>query len=192
MKPRRFSLPMILAIFAMLVAWLVLGFANCEDSLAMLLVGITRMLLMTGMVVCGIATVIAASFGGRPAVPEKPKAGAGAVVAILLGLLAAGIAGLAAWDAAFGGGGSGEWEGLGDLVVFAFALAGGIASLVLALCLRSMPRFLRWLCIILAIPALGLPFSLGPLRKARRQHRVKELMNSEQTRRVLEEARKER
>jgi len=192
MMPRRVSLPMIFAIAAMFVARLALGLVSHGDSIGMLLAGVARMLLTTGMVVCVFATVIAYCFGPRQGVPEKPKAGAGVVAAMILALLAAGVAGLAAWDAAYGKGGSGEWEGLGDLVVFAFALTGGVASLVLALCLRSMPRLLRWPCIVLAVLALGLPFSVGPLRKARSRRHIEEIMNSEQTRRVIEEAGREK
>ena len=196
MKPRRVSLPIIFATAVMFVAWLALGFAGKEGGMnraasVWLLVGIARMLLVAGMTVCALAAGIAYCFGPRQVTPEKPKAGAGVVAAVLLGLLAAGIAGLGAWDAACGSGSGGEWAGLGDLVVFAFALAGGTVSLILTLFLKSMPRLLRVPCIVLAVLALGLPFSISPLRKARGKKKSEEIMNSEKMRKVIEEAKQE-
>jgi hypothetical protein len=188
MKQRRVSLPMVFAIVVMFIAWLALEFAGKEGRTNWLLIGIVRMLLVVGMAVCVLAAGIAYCFGLRQAPPEKPKAGAGVVAAVLLGLLASGVAGLGVWDAACGGGGSGEWVGFGDLVVFAFALTGGTVSLLLALCLKSMPQLLRVPCIVLAALALGLPFAIGPLRKARGKKHYEEMMNSEKMRRVIEEA----
>ena len=188
MKKRRVSLPMTFAIVAMSVAWLALGFVGEAAKGGWLLLGIARMLLVAGMAVCVLAVAITYCFGSKPVSPEKPKAGAGVVVALLLGLLAAGVAALGAWDAACGAGGGGEWAGLGDLVVFAFALTGGVVSLILALCLKSMPHLLRAPCIVLAVLALGLPFSIAPLRKAKSKRRIEQIENSEQMRRVMEEA----
>ena len=193
MNPGRISRPMIVAILVMFGAWLALGFVanGGQSSLAApayLFINIARMLLMAGIIICLIATGIAWCKGAKAAAGEKLRAGAGALVALIISMLTALVAGAGVWDAAYGRGGSGEWSGLGELFVYAICLPGGIAALVMALSLKSMPRPLRLTCIVLALLALGLPFAVHPLRKARDKRRYEEMRNSGITRKLIEAA----
>jgi len=192
MKPGRISRPMIVAILVMFGAWLALGFVgnvgNSSWASGFLFINIARMLLVAGMIICLIATGIAWCMKVKTAAGEKIKAGAGALAALIIAVLAALVAGGGVWDAAYGRGGSGEWSGLGDLFVFAVCIPGGIAALVMALTLKSMGRALRLPCIVLALLALGLPFAMSPLKKARDKKRFDEIMNSDTTRKMIEAA----
>ena len=146
------------------------------------------MLLMAGIIICLIATGIAYCMKVKAAAGEKIRAGAGALAALIIGMLAALVAGAGVWDAAYGRGGSGEWSGLGDLFVFAICIPGGIAALVMAVSLKGMGRALRLPCIVLALLALGLPFAMSPLKKARDKKHFDEIMNSDTTRKMIEAA----
>jgi uncharacterized membrane protein len=193
MKPGRISRPMIVAILVMFGAWLALSFVGNgrQSSWAAsgyLFINIARMLLMAGIIICLIATGIAWCKGAKAAAGEKLRAGAGALAALIIASLAAFVAGAGVWDAAYGRGGSGEWSGLGELMAYAICLPGGIAALVIALSLKSMPRPLRLTCIVLALIALGLPFAISPLRKARDKRRYEEIKNSHTTRKMIEAA----
>lgn len=70
-------------------------------------------------------------------------------------------------------------------------LPGGIAVLVMALILKSMGLALRVICILLALLALGLPFAMSPLKKARDKRRFDEIMNSGSPRKMIEAAESE-
>ena len=184
---------MIIAIVVMFGAWLALGFAGNGVKLGWassgnIFINIARMLLLTGIIICLIATGIAWCMRLKSAAGEKLRAGGGALAALIIAILAALVAGAGVWDAAYGRGGSGEWSGLGELMVYAICLPGGIAALVMALSLKSMARALRLPCIVLALLALGLPFAVSPLRKARDKRRYEEIRNSGTTRKMNEAA----
>lgn len=193
MKPRRISPVMIIAILAMSVAWLALRFVGNGGSPSMspassLFIGIARMLLAAGIIICLIATALSWFLKPKQEPAAKRTAGAGALAAIMIALVSALVAGTGVWDAAYGRGGSGEWSGLGELFVYAIAIPGGIAALLMAALVKSMHRFLRVPCTVLALLALGLPFAMSPLRKARDKKRYEEIMRSGKTRKLSEEA----
>jgi hypothetical protein len=100
------------------------------------------------------------------------------IVALIIAFLAALLAGAGAYDAGYGSGGSGEWAGFGDLFVFVISIGGGLIALLSAIFLKSMSATQRFLCTILALAAVGLPFAMKPLREAKRERRIKEIMNS--------------
>ena len=183
---------MIVAILVMFGAWLALGFAASDGkagwATGFFFVGIARMLLVAGMIICLVAAAIAWCMRMKTAAGEKIRAGAGALAALIIAMLAALVAGGGVWDAAYGRGGSGEWSGLGDLFVFAICIPGGIAALVMAVSLKGMGRALRLPCIVLALLALGLPFAMSPLKKARDKKHFDEIMNSDTTRKMIEAA----
>ena len=193
MKLGRVSPAMIVAILVMFGAWIGLGFVlrTGQSSWAVsafFFISIARMLLLGALVVGLAAAGIACCMKPNPATEEKRTTGAGAIAALIIAALAVLVAGCGVYDAAYGRGGSGEWSGLGELFVYAVSIPGGIAALVMAACLKSMRSALRLPCIVLALLALGLPFAVSPLRKARDKRRYEEIMNSDTTRKMIEEA----
>jgi hypothetical protein len=183
---------MIGAILVMFGAWLVLGFITNDGhsswAAGFFFINVARMLLVAGIIICLVATGIAYCMKVKAAAGEKIRAGAGALAALLIAALATLVAGAGVWEAACGRGGGGEWSGLGDLFVFAICVPGGIAALVMAACLKGMGRALRLPCIVLALLALGLPFAMSPLKKARDKKHLDEIMNSGTTLKRIEAA----
>lgn len=195
MKNSRISRPMIVAILVMFGAWLALGFflngRQTGWASGFFFIAIARVLLMAGLVICLIATGISWCMKLKAEAGRKIAAGAGAIAALIIATLSALVAAAGVWDVAYGRGGSGEWSGLGELFVFVVCIPGGIAALVMALTLKSVARALRLICILLALLALGLPFAMSPLKKARDKRRFDEIMNSGTTRKMIEAAESE-
>ena len=195
MKNSRISRPMIVAILVMFCAWLALGFflngRQTGWASGFFFIAIARVLLMAGLVICLIATGISWCMKVKAEAGRKIAAGAGVIAALIIATLSALVAAAGVWDVAYGRGGSGEWSGLGELFVFVVCIPGGIAALVMTLTLKSVARALRLICILLALLALGLPFAMGPLKKARDKRRFDEIMNSGTTRKMIEAAESE-
>ena len=195
MKNSRISRPMIVAILVMFCAWLALGFflngRQTGWASGFFFIAIARVLLMAGLVICLIATGISWCMKVKAEAGRKIAAGAGVIAALIIATLSALVAAAGVWDVAYGRGGSGEWSGLGELFVFVVCIPGGIAALVMTLTLKSVARALRLICILLALLALGLPFAMSPLKKARDKRRFDEIMNSGTTRKMIEAAESE-
>ena len=195
MNNSRVSRPMIVAILMMFGAWLALGFylngRQTGWASGFFFIAIARWLLMAGVIICLLATGIAWCMKVKAAAGRKIAVGAGAIAALIIAALSAFVAACGVWDVAYGRGGGGEWSGLGVLFVFVVCIPGGIAALIMAITLKSMGRVLKLTCIVLALLALGLPFAMGPLKKARDKRRFDEIMNSGRTRKMIEAAERE-
>ena len=189
LRIRRIIIPLIV----MFALWLGLDIFLKTQSGAWAATGfffasIAKVLLMAGIVIYVIAAVIA-FFRNRGQASEKMQAiHTGPIAALLIVILSVLVALLGVWDAAYGKGGSGEWSGLGDLLVFAISIPGGLVALLMAIFLKSFRRPTRVICIALALTAIGFAFLVPPLRKAHERRRFEEIMHSDATRKMIEEA----
>jgi len=183
---------MITAILTMLAAWFALGFLGTGGhgswaTPGFLLIGIARMLLIAGVVICLLATGIAWCFHRKPETEGKSPAAPGTVAALIIASLSAVVASGGVWDSAFGRGTSGEWSGLGELFVFVIAIPGGISALAMAAMLKNVGRAQRLACSVLAVLALTLPFAMTPLRRARDKRHYNEILTAGRTRKIQDD-----
>ena len=149
---------------------------------------IAKMLLMAGIVIYVVAVLITFFRNRGHASEERAVTHTGPIAAMFIVILAVLVALLGVWDAAYGKGGSGEWSDLGDLFVFAISIPGGLVALLMAVFLKSFRRPTRVLCIALALTAIGFAFLVPLLRKNRERRRFEEIMHSDATRKMINEA----